>query len=159
MSLKYSQVLRKNTRTNIKSVYANIVTNYVPQKNIAEEIAAATTITYPDVLAVIKALEEKIRNEIIKGNGVQLDILGSFYPTLESKGAEDTAHFTHNLIKNVRIRFRPSTQLLQDVRSQARYEKALTKSAIAEAIRKRDEDMDAEAQESREEAANGNDGE
>ena len=154
MAIKYAMVLRKNTRTGIKSVYAAAVNGSVDIDQVAKRIAAATTVTYPDVLAVVKALEEEIVSHLANGNAVKLSHLGSFYPTLISKGAEDTAHFSTSLIKGVRVRFRPATKLNKEIAKNAQFEVTIPKRAAAEEQRKHAETIDEEAQDSRAEAGN-----
>ena len=152
MSIKYALVLRKNTRTNIKSIYGAVVNGSVDTDQVARRIAASTTVTYPDVLAVVKALEEEIQEHLLDGDAVKLSLLGTFYPTIETKGCEETSAWNTNLIKKVRVRFRPNTKLVTEITKRAQFEQVVTKMAANKQKRLRDEAIDRAAQESRQEA-------
>ena len=64
-----------------------------------------------DVKAVVSALEEHIMKALRKGNSVRLRDLGSFYPTLRSRGAETEKDFKTEMIKSVNIVFSKSAKM------------------------------------------------
>ena len=48
---------------------------------IAESISNSTTLSYADVLAVLKSLELEISRNVLNGSAVKLGYLGSFIPS------------------------------------------------------------------------------
>src|SRR5574344_551787 len=80
--------------------------------NLASEIAEATTMSYPDVLGVLKALEITISRHILNGEGVKLDILGSFLPAISAKAQATLDKVTSESIRKARCRFYPSAKFM-----------------------------------------------
>lgn len=77
---------------------------------IASEISEATTVTHPDVLACLKALEFHIVKYISAGQAVKLGLLGSFIPSISAKAVATPDEVTAESIKRARCRFYPSVQ-------------------------------------------------
>lgn len=77
---------------------------------IASEISEATTVTHPDVLACLKALEFHIVKYISAGQAVKLGLLGSFIPSISAKAMATPDEVTADSIKRARCRFYPSVQ-------------------------------------------------
>ena len=64
--------------------------------------------SYEMVVLVLQQLVSCTRELIIQGRSVKLDGLGTFYPSIESKGAASPEDFsTQTHIKGVHMRFRP----------------------------------------------------
>ena len=83
----------------------------VMRKELIEEIEQKTTLTSTDVKACLAALEHAISNHLVQGQAVRLGDLGSFRPTLASKGAESADKCDASLIKHVRCRFTMSATM------------------------------------------------
>ena len=111
MPVNYALVPRKNRETGEVLIYANMVAGESSLDTMAERITQKTTVTYPDVVAVIKAIQEFACEELVEGRAVHMDELGTLYPTLSSKGSETVDGFTANMIRRMNIRFRPSVKL------------------------------------------------
>ncbi len=75
---------------------------------IAKEISHSTTMSYPDVLAALKAFEIHISAHILNGSAVKFGTLGAFIPTLRSKACATAEEVTADTIKRVTCRFYPS---------------------------------------------------
>jgi predicted histone-like DNA-binding protein len=80
----------------------------VELEQIANDISEATTISYPDVLACLKAMEIHISKYILSGQSVKFGILGSFIPTIHAKAQATPDFVTANTIKRFTCRFLPS---------------------------------------------------
>lgn len=78
--------------------------------SIAESISNSTTISYADVLAVLKSLEFEISRNILNGSAVKLGYLGSFIPSIKSKSQLDVDKVDANTITRFSCRFYPSTK-------------------------------------------------
>ena len=76
---------------------------------IAKDIAGSTTISYPDVLGCLKAMEMQIGKYILQGHSVKLGLLGSFIPTIHAKVQESADKVDANTIQRFTCRFFPST--------------------------------------------------
>lgn len=75
---------------------------------VAEEISIATSLSYPDVLAALKAFELFVGNHIMSGSAVKFGTLGSFIPKIQSKAEETLDNVSDNSIKRITCRFFPS---------------------------------------------------
>ena len=139
MAIKYAIVTRKNNRTGRVLAYANPVNSVATYDMIVDAIVEATTVTRADVAAVIEALVVFAKDELLRGNAVQLSELGSLYTTFHSVGTADVKEFTADLIKRVNIRFRPTT-MFKHALQLASFEKTITKAA-ARSSQKTNEDL------------------
>ena len=91
-------------------------------KSLAEDIQFATTATKADIIAVLTAAKEFIKQHLLQGQRIVLEEIGALQANLSSKcfaksamGADtfDPASF----IKRVGIRFRPEADMLKYVRT------------------------------------------
>ena len=76
---------------------------------IAKDIAESTTISYPDVLGCLKAMEIQISKYILSGQSVKFGVLGSFIPTIHAKSQDSVDLVDASTIKRFTCRFFPST--------------------------------------------------
>ena len=101
-----------------KKFYANSVTRGdISLRELAKEIAEISTVSVVDTSAVIESLLQIIPRHVIDGEIVRLGDFGSFSIRLSSGGAENEGSFSANLIKGVKLSFRPGRELkkaLQD---------------------------------------------
>ncbi|MBO5698563.1 MAG: HU family DNA-binding protein [Bacteroidaceae bacterium] len=110
--LKYKVVTRKNPQTNEKKFYAQLISvTPITLDSLAQDISNSCTLTLHDIKAVVSALEEHICRALRNGQSVRLRDLGSFYPSLNSKGADTEEEFTTSLIKSVNVNFRKSSKM------------------------------------------------
>lgn len=97
-----------------KKYYAAPVNNVpITERELKKEIARFTTVSGPDIGAVIDALFEIIPDLLKRGHRIQLGDLGAIYPTLESEGRDTEDEVTSDSIKQVRVRFRIGKWLKQ----------------------------------------------
>ncbi len=75
---------------------------------LASEIAEATSLTYSDVLACLKAFESHIARYVLSGQAVKLGYLGSFIPSITVKAMATPDEVTPESIRRARCRFYPS---------------------------------------------------
>ncbi len=78
---------------------------------ICDAIGKRCTVTRPDILAVVAALEETAIEGLQSGQIIRLGDLGSFHLTLKSKGTSTEKEFNSTYIKTPRIRFTPGKSL------------------------------------------------
>lgn len=80
MSVKYRKVVnnRKNSKTKGKVYGRAVVDGVIDTKEIARKINKRCTLTEPDIIAVINALETEIGYGLSDGKRVVLDGFGSF---------------------------------------------------------------------------------
>lgn len=103
---------RKNPQTGEFLYYGSVVLNSsVDLDTISKEIAAQNTLTPTDVAAVLISLQEFIIMHMRNGQSVRFGYLGSFRPTLTTKGVDSAELFRASHIKNVRTRFTPGSAL------------------------------------------------
>lgn len=113
MSVKYRKVVnnRKNSATKGKVYGRAVVTGVVHTKKLAEKIGKRCTVTEPDILAVINALETEIADNLAEGNRIVLDDFGSFKVGLTTSPADTAKKFTTNNIKGMHVIFAPAIEV------------------------------------------------
>ncbi len=79
--------------------------------DITQNISAECTVTPHDVKAVLSAFEEQIYRALRDGCSVRFGDLGSFHPTVSTKGVDSPELFRKGHVKVVRCRFSPSAKL------------------------------------------------
>ncbi|MGM9688152.1 MAG: HU family DNA-binding protein [Alloprevotella sp.] len=89
----------------------------VMRKELIQEIEQKTTLTSTDVKACLDALEHAISNHLVQGQAVRLGDLGSFRPTLASKGVDSIDKCDSSLIKRVRCRFTMSATMTMHLKA------------------------------------------
>ena len=88
-------------------------------RGLADHIADHGSIYTRDVvLGVLTKFTSCLTELVSQGTGVKLDGLGTFYPTLEAKGAESPVGYDVNAhVKGVHIRFLPESADLDNITS------------------------------------------
>lgn len=101
MSVKYRKVVnnRKNSKTEGKVYGRAVVDGVIDTKEIAGKISKRCTLTEPDIIAVINALETEINYGLADGKRVVLDGFGSFKVGLTTTPADSAKKFTNANIK------------------------------------------------------------
>ena len=114
--MRYKVVEKKKPGTQDFKYYGTVVLGEpVGIRAIVKEIEEKCTLTQPDILAVLSALESAIAAKLRNGQAVRFGTLGSFRPTITSEGAEQANVWAVNMIKRVRAVFTPSAQLKRDL--------------------------------------------
>lgn len=114
--MKYKIVEKKKPGTQDFKYYGVVVLGEpVGIRAIVKEIEEKCTLTQPDILAVLSALESAIAAKLRNGQAVRFGTLGSFRPTISSNGATNAATWAVNMVKRVRAVFTPSAQLKRDL--------------------------------------------
>ncbi len=80
-------------------------------QTIAKNISDRCTLTEADVLAVLNALQTEVIKAVQNGQSVRLGQLGSFRLTMTSKGVSDKNSVSVALVRGLRTRFTPGSQL------------------------------------------------
>lgn len=90
---------------------AVLVGKPVTTEELAEELAAESTVAPADVLAVLRALSGVMGRHMANGRSVKLYGIGSFHFTISSNGngVETPAEVNVRQIKGIRVRFIPET--------------------------------------------------
>ena len=135
--INYKVVERENPLTQEKMFYAMADTvTPMTLDEVAELIEKRCTLSSADVKAVLDALQFEVLHALLDGKSVRLGDLGSFRPTVSSKSANSADEFDSSNIKRVRVRFTPSAELsdrLRTDRVQLRNVTASTASTADEA--------------------------
>lgn len=118
MSVKYRKVVnnRKNSKTEGKVYGRAVVDGVMDTKEIAGKISKRCTLTEPDIIAVINALETEIGYGLADGKRVVLDGFGSFKVGLTTTPADSAKKFTSANIKGMHVIFLPATEMEQGKR-------------------------------------------
>lgn len=109
--IKYVKVQRNiqvGADPGIKFLARLFRSNDVSINQLCDEISESTTVSYPDVLACLKALEITVSRHILNGSAVKLGYLGSFIPSIKVKVQDTLAMVDASTIQSARCRFYPS---------------------------------------------------
>lgn len=118
MSVKYRKVInnRKGSST-IGKIYGKaVVSGTVTTKKLAEEISEMCTVTPPDTIAVIKALDTQIGKHLANGERVVLDDFGAFKVGITTKPADTPKKFTANNVVGTHVIFQPAIEIIDKKR-------------------------------------------
>ena len=109
MSVRYRKVQEKREgNKNYGKWYGRAVhLNNVSTKELAEEIAHATTATYADTLAVLNELSVALRRHLLNSDRVEIEGIGAFKVGIRSVAAKTSADFGAQNIKSYRINYQP----------------------------------------------------
>lgn len=95
--------------------YASAVTvgKPVTTDEVADKLAAISTVSRADTYAVLKDLAGVMADFMANGRTVKMDGLGTFYYTADTKGqgVDKAADVTADSINGVHVRFIPETKL------------------------------------------------
>ena len=110
----FTSVLRKNMMEKDKpDLYYALAksSGEIDVDELAERIQRSSTVTWADVVCVLRALQTEMIESFKKGEIVRLGNLGSFYVTLRSSGTLALKDVKEGLIKGARVRFRPGKEI------------------------------------------------
>lgn len=118
MSVKYRKVKnnRKGSATRGKIYGKAVVDGVIRTKEIAEKIGKRCTLTEPDIIAVINALETEIAYALADGKRVILDGFGSFKVGISTSPADTPKKFTTANIKGFHVIFAPAIEMYMNKR-------------------------------------------
>ena len=131
--IKYAVTLRKNPVKGTTKAYAIVSSTDYTFNDLAIQAAAETTVTRTDCEAVVRAVLDIAKREILKGNSIELGSMGKIYPTLQAKGMDKVEDVTGATITGVRLRFRPTVEFKQEM-TKAKYEKTILKKTATKAL-------------------------
>ncbi|MDR1006001.1 MAG: hypothetical protein LBL74_03975 [Bacteroidales bacterium] len=126
MSIKYVKVMRNinvGASPGVQYLARIFRKGNISQEQIAQEIAEATTLSYPDTLAVLKALEIHVSAHILNGEAIKFGVLGMFAPGIKATAKASLALVDESTIKRAYCRFYPSVD----------FKKSLDKATFEEA--------------------------
>ena len=104
--IKYVIKPKRNLRNNTVKYYAQIAPiNATDLSEVASQIEAQSTVSSADVKGVLDQLQIVVQEQLRAGRSVRLGDLGSFRPTLTSKGKDEPEQVKTSDIKSVRVRF------------------------------------------------------
>ena len=118
MKLKYHLIQRVNPRSpnEAKKYYAKeIIIGEINLRQLAKEIADISTVSTIDTIAVIESFIQLIPKHIAQGKIVRLGEFGSYSIKIMSNGVENNDDFNCDMIKGVKIYFRPGKELKKEL--------------------------------------------
>lgn len=116
MSVIYKAIKRKSNpfvAASPEKFYPQIVTlgSKVNLKFIAERMHENSSLTTGDIKSVIQNFVEKLKEQLLEGKTVNIEGLGVFLLSAQSKGEETAEELTADSIDGVRICFRANKEL------------------------------------------------
>jgi predicted histone-like DNA-binding protein len=114
MSLKYRLIYKINPQnpTQPGQFFPHPVTrSELTLRQLAEEIAQISTVSIVDTIAVIESFIQLIPKHVTQGDIIRLGDFGSFAIGIRSSGAQQEEQFRTDMIKGLKIYFRPGKEL------------------------------------------------
>lgn len=90
----------------------SVMLNVVSTKELAEEIAHATTVTYADVVAVLAETSQALKRHLQSSHRVVLDGIGSFKVGLSTSAANTSAEFGAQNVKSFHVNYAPEVHFM-----------------------------------------------
>ncbi|MBU1012837.1 MAG: HU family DNA-binding protein [Bacteroidetes bacterium] len=118
MTIKIKSLARTNPRDLAapKKYYATVVNQGDATLNsLSQQIAMMSTVSKTDVYAVLMALTEVVPLALAEGKIVRMGNLGSFRVMVNSDAVATEQEVTSNLVKQLRLAYRPSQELKTQV--------------------------------------------
>jgi len=109
MSVKFKVIAKKNpldAEADPKFYASAVSSGDINLRALVKEIAARSTVSAADTMAVIESLLEVIPQNLADGKIVRLGELGNFYLRIKSTGAETEAKCGKSNIEAVKLHFR-----------------------------------------------------
>ena len=118
MSVKYRKVKnnRKGSKTQGKIYGKAVVDGVIHTKEIAEKISKRCTLTEPDIIAVINALETEIAYGLADSKRIVLDGFGSFKVGIKTTPADSPKKFGNGNIGGMHVNFLPAVEMYMNKR-------------------------------------------
>ena len=110
----YKVVERKNPRDmeGPTKWYGYVVNlSHIDIDELATRIAAGSTVTRPDVLAVLAALQEEFIYALQEGKSIRLGDIGSFRVVANGSGSDTKEGYDTSFLTRLRVQFTPNTVL------------------------------------------------
>lgn len=111
---KYLRPVEIGNPDGAKKVFPTITykyTNSALLKEVAREISANSGVTEGNAYSVLKDFRTTLRKLLLSGRTVNIEGLGYFYLSAQSKGADTMEAFTANDITGLRICFRANNDI------------------------------------------------
>lgn len=108
---KYKRKITKNSVPEYRYMPKNHLEDTVGFEELAEMIEKKSTMSRGDIMGVLAELEVTSFFMLEKGHPVKLGILGTFYPSIETKSVDSPEKVTSKLIKRFKVIFKPSKYL------------------------------------------------
>ncbi|MDR1847103.1 MAG: hypothetical protein LBR17_03185 [Bacteroidales bacterium] len=126
MSIKYVKVQRNistGTTPGVRYLARIFRSGNITIEQLAAEISEATTVSFPDVLASVKALEIIISRHVLNSEAVKLGMLGMFAPGIKATAKSTLAQVDPTTIQRAYCRFYPSATFMNQL-DKASFEEA-----------------------------------
>lgn len=109
MAILYKKYQNKNDKSKTYGKWYGkaVIVGNISTKELAREIASATTVTYTDVIAVLSATAEVLGNHLCNSQSVTLGDIGTFKVGPSTTPAADVDSFGGNNISGYRINYQP----------------------------------------------------
>ena len=110
--IRYKIVSRKNPSTKAEKFHPALVPPRThDSQKIIDRIEKKCTLASSDIKAVVDALEVELIDALRDGNAVRLGDLGSFRPSLRSKGVEKKEDVNASQITRMHVVFVPALRV------------------------------------------------
>ena len=115
MAIKFILKPKKDPQKGTIKTYAQIAPiDYVDIDEVTKYLVDISSLSEGEVASMLVLLQKYIIDVLASGRSVRLGDLGSFRPTIASKGVEAGEEFEpESLIENVRVRFTQSSKMRQ----------------------------------------------
>ena len=107
-------VLKRETRRSRKRFQKVLFTDSVRRRSTMDDIVRKSkfsSLSEPDIRGVIIAIENTIQDKLAQGKIIRLERLGTFYPSISSKGEANASDLSVDSIKKVNVNYHPGDRI------------------------------------------------
>lgn len=125
-TINYRMVAKKNPVTKEVRYYAqksHYGISRIDTSALVDYIAENSQLPRAVLPSALAAIQKSINNFVLNGHSVTVPRLGTFTATLRSEGAETVDGVTGDLVKGIRVKFRPTSAMLEQLRYGISYNK------------------------------------
>lgn len=124
--MKYKMQKRKNPRDMeaAEKYYATPVWDGIVDLDyVSRRIAGRSSLTVGDISNVLKNFLDEVPALMLLGKSVKLDEVGILRISFSSAGVEDPKKFKTTMVRDVKVQFRPSVKVMDEIRKGISFEK------------------------------------
>lgn len=113
---------QNNINPNAQPVYhiKPLIKNTIDVDELAKRISSTCSLTQPDVVACLNALNHELLKALLNGDKVDIAWLGTFKIGMQTKAQVSPERCTKNDIKKIHVNYQPSKTLKTALRSNAK---------------------------------------
>lgn len=114
---KFKRIVNVNGESKVKYVARIQLQPVVGFDQIAELVERKSTMSRGDILGVLAEIETAVLWMVENGHPVKLNLLGSYFPSIEAEAVDSPEEVTASTIESIAISFLPDIEARNDMKT------------------------------------------